>query len=115
MWLMNSGEFDTWNYYYPDGLYFTMLPTDRVNAVVYPVCISSSCDDPEFAASFAAFICFDKDAQMLLRRLETLRGYFPSVTSRSVWDEISSDPLFGAQAMLYEQYMDFADYSVAED
>ncbi len=115
MWLMDSGEFDTWSAYYPDGLYFTMLPTDRVNATVYPVCLSSSCTDAEFAASFASFICFDKDAQMLLRRLETLRGYFPPISSRGVWDLISTDEQFGAQTMLYEQFMSYALYEVAED
>lgn len=115
MWLMNSGEFDTWSAYYPDGLYFTMLPSENVNAVVYPICLSSSCEDSEFAADFASFICFDKDAQMLLRRMETLRGYFPPISTDSVWGLISSDEQFGAQAMLYEQYMDYADYSVAVD
>ena len=115
MWLMNSGEIDTWSYYYPDGLYFTMLPTERVNAVVYPVCLSSDCEDPEFASGFASFICFDRDAQMLLRRLEPLRGFFPPVTTRGVWDQISSDELFGAQSMLYEQYMNDAVYTIAGD
>ena len=114
MWLMNSGEFDTWEYYYPDGLYFTMLPTDNVNAVVYPLCLSASSSDPEFAAGFASFICFDKDAQMLLRRLEPLRGYFPSISSRGVWDVISTDEKFGTSAMLYEQYMEQAVYTAAE-
>ena len=115
MWLMNSGEITTWETYYPDGLYFTMLPSDNVNAVVYPVCLSSSCTDPEFAAEFASFICFDSDAQMLLRRLEPLRGFFPPVTSRGVWNEIFDDPVFGSQAMLYEQYIADADFTVAED
>ena len=115
MWLMNSGEFDTWSSYYPDGLYFTMLPSPTVNAVVYPVCVSSSCSDSEFAADFAAFLCFDKDAQMLMRRLESLRGFFPPITTRGVWDEMSTDPAFGAQSMLYEQYMSNAVYRVAED
>ena len=115
MWLMNSGEFETWSSYYPDGLYFTMLPTENVNAVVYPVCLSATCEDTEFAADFAAFICFDKDAQMLLRRLETLRGYFPPIYTDGVWSLMSSDEQFGSQAMLYEQYMDYADYSVAVD
>ncbi len=113
MWLMNSAEFDTWNYYYPDGLYFTMLPTDRVNAVVYPLCLSAESDDAEFAAGFASFICFDRDAQMLIRRLESLRGFFPPVSSSGVWDEMSSDESFGAQSMLYEQYMSNAVYSPA--
>lgn len=115
MWLMNSAEVDTWNYYYPDGLYYTMLPTSNVNAVVYPICLSSSSADPDFASGFASFICFDRDAQMLMRRLESLRGFFPPVNSRGVWDQISSDELFGAQSMLYEQYMNDAVYTVAKD
>lgn len=115
MWLMNSSEVDTWNTYYPDGLYFTMLPTESVNAVVYPLCISSTSDDPAFATDFATFICFDKDAQLLLRRLESLRGFFPPVSTRSVWDQLSSDELFGAQSMLYEQYMNDAVYSISGD
>lgn len=115
IWIMNSGEFDTWNTYYQDGLYFTMLPTSNVNAVVYPICVSSSCDNPEFAADFASFICFDKDAQMLMRRLESLRGFFPPISTRGVWDEMSTDASFGAQSMLYEQYMSSAVYRVAED
>ena len=115
MWIMNSGEFDTWSTYYPDGLYFTMLPSSVVNAVVYPLCISSTCSDPEFASDFASFLCFDKDAQMLMRRLESLRGFFPPITTRGVWDEMSTDPAFGAQSMLYEQYMSNALYRVAED
>ena len=115
VWVMNSSEFDTWSSYYPDGLYFTMLPAGNVNAVVYPICVSSTCTDPEFAADFAAFICFDKDAQMLMRRLEALRGFFPPITTRGVWDEISTDPDFGAQSMLYEQYLTSAIYDVAGD
>ena len=115
MWIMNSGEFDTWSTYYPDGLYFTMLPSSVVNAVVYPLCISSTCSDPEFASDFASFLCFDKDAQMLMRRLESLRGFFPPITTRGVWEQMSTDPSFGAQSMLYEQYMSSAVYRVAED
>lgn len=115
MWLMNSGEFDTWNFYYPDGLYFTMLPSENVNAVVYPLCLSSDSADPEFAAGFASFLCFDKDAQMLIRRLESLSGYFPPVSYGGVWDEVITDEQFGSTAMLYEQYMDQAVYTAAED
>ena len=113
MWLMNSAETDTWNTYYPDGLYFTMLPSENVNAVVYPLCLSADSDDAEFAADFAAFICYDRDAQMLLRRLESLRGFFPPVSARGVWDEMSADEVFGAQSMLYEQYMTNAVFTVA--
>jgi len=113
MWLMNSAETDTWNTYYPDGLYFTMLPSENVNAVVYPLCLSADSDDAEFAADFAAFICYDRDAQMLLRRLESLRGFFPPVSARGVWDEMSADEVFGAQSMLYEQYMPNAVFTVA--
>jgi len=115
MWLMESYEFDTWNYYYPEGLYFTMLPTERVQSVVYPICVSSTCSDPEFAASFASFVCFDPDAQMLLRRLEPLRGFMPPVSTGGVWDEMASDEYFGTQSMLYEQYMANAVYNVAEN
>lgn len=115
MWLMNSAETDTWNTYYPDGLYFTMLPSENVNAVVYPLCLSADSDDAEFAADFAAFICYDRDAQMLLRRLESLRGFFPPVSARGVWDEMSADEVFGAQSMLYEQYMPNAVFTVAGD
>ena len=115
MWLMNSAETDTWNTYYPDGLYFTMLPSENINAVVYPLCLSADSDDAEFAADFAAFICYDRDAQMLLRRLESLRGFFPPVSARGVWDEMSADEVFGAQSMLYEQYMPNAVFTVAGD
>ncbi len=115
MWLMNSSEFDTWSYYYPDGLYFVMLPSENVNAVVYPLCLSPDSSDPTFASGFASFICFDKDAQMLMRRLESLRGYFPPVVNRGVWDVMSSDSEFGTQVMLYEQYMNNAVYTAAED
>ncbi|MBR1797211.1 MAG: hypothetical protein IJ757_04265 [Clostridiales bacterium] len=113
MWLMNSGEFETWSNYYPNGLYFTMLPSEHVYATVYPVCVSSSCADPDFASDFISFICFDRDAQMLLRRLEPLRGFFPPVSYDGVWNELSDDEDWGPQAMLYEQFMSSADYSVA--
>lgn len=114
MWLMSSNEFDTWNTYYPDSLYFVMLPGERVDAVVYPVCVSSSCEDVDFAMGFASFICFDKDAQMLIHRLEELRGFFPPISANGVWDQISSDERFGAQAMLYEQFMDNAVYTASQ-
>ena len=52
---------------------------------------------------------------MLMRRLESLRGYFPPVVNRGVWDVMSSDSEFGTQVMLYEQYMDNAVYTAAED
>ncbi|MBP5180833.1 MAG: hypothetical protein J6127_06060 [Clostridiales bacterium] len=115
MWLINSSEFDTWNTYYPDGLYFVMLPTERVNAVVYPVCVSASSDDADFATGFATFICFDKDAQMLIRRLEALRGFFPSISNQGVWVQMSDDEYFGSQSMLYEQFMNTADYVAAQE
>ncbi|MBR3533452.1 MAG: hypothetical protein IKN80_06175 [Clostridiales bacterium] len=115
MWLMRSGEFNTWDLYYPDGLYFTMLPTDNVNAEVFPICLSNDSDDPDFAASFASFICFDEDAQLLIRRLEPLRGFFPATSYPEVWDEMSSDGQWGVQAMLYEQYMGNAVYEVSYD
>ncbi len=114
VWLMNSGEFDTWNSYYPDGLYFTMLPTDNVYATVYPLCVSSNSNEYQFAADFAAFICFDRDAQMLINRLEIERGYFPVISSPAVWEILSSDSEFGSQAMLYEQFMSNAVYSLPE-
>ncbi len=81
--------------------------------MVYPLCLSADSDDAEFAADFAAFICYDRDAQMLLRRLESLRGFFPPVSARGVWDEMSADEVFGAQSMLYEQYMPNAVFTVA--
>lgn len=114
VWLMNSGEFNTWNSYYPNGLYFTMLPADNVYATVYPVCVSSSSNEIEFAADFAAFICFDRDAQMLINRLEIERGYFPVISSPAVWELLSADNVFGPQAMLYEQFMSTAVYSLPE-
>jgi len=115
IWLMNSGEFNTWNSYYPDGLYFTMLPTENVFATVYPVCVSSSSNEIDFAADFASFICFDRDAQMLINRLEIERGYFPSISSPAVWEILSNDSEFGSQAMLYEQFMSDAVYRLPED
>lgn len=115
IWLMDSGEFDTWSSYYPNGLYFTMLPTQRVHATTYPLSVSSTSSEIEFSVQFASFLCFDKDAQMLIHRLEDERGYFPSISNPTVWEILSSDSEFGSQAMLYEQFLDEAIYRLPED
>jgi len=113
MWLISSGEYSMWSSYYSDYIYFTMLPDVQVQAEVYPVCLSSSSQNPEFAAGFASFLCFDSDCRMLMYRLEPQRGFFPVIASSGVWDELTADSEFGSQAVLYEQFMSSAEYAAA--
>ena len=100
-----------WSVYYPDSLYFAMLPSDDAESsgipysTVYSMCMSSSCTNKEFASGFAEFMCFDTDALMLLNRVEPQRGYLPCVTSSAVWDIVCEDEIFGTEAMLFEQIL----------
>ena len=111
MWLSSSGSIDMWSVYYPDSLYFAMLPSDDAESsgipysTVYSMCMSSSCTNKEFASGFAEFMCFDTDALMLLNRVEPQRGYLPCVTSSAVWDIVCEDEIFGTEAMLFEQIL----------
>jgi len=111
MWLDSSGSIDMWSEYYPDSLYFAMLPSADAESSgipyssIYSMCMSSDCDNKEFAAGFAEFMCFDSDALMLLYRLEPQRGYLPCITSSTVWDLVCQDEIFGTESMLYEQIL----------
>ena len=116
IWVTSSGNIDLWNEYYPDSLYYSMIPsasgesTGIPYATVYSLCLTESCADKAFASDFAAFMCFDVDAQMLLYRLEPQRGYLPCLNSSGLWDIVCDDTVFGTEAMLFEQMMSRAVY-----
>ena len=116
IWVTSSGSIDMWNDYYPDSLYYSMIPSASGEsngipyATVYSLCLTDSCEDKEFASDFAAFICFDADAQMLLYRLEPQRGYLPCLNSSALWDIVCEDEVFGTEAMLFEQMLPRAVY-----
>lgn len=116
LWLTSSDRIDMLNEYYPDSLYYSMIPSDSGESLgipyasVYSICLTDSSANKEFASDFAAFMCFDVDAQMLLSRLEPQRGYFPCLTSSALWDIVCDDEVFGTEAMLFEQMMPRAVY-----
>ena len=119
LWMDSSADVLRWSQYYPNGLYFTSLPTASSHsnitpyASVYSVCISNSCHDVEFAADFMTYICLDEDAQMLLTRLEPKPGFLPVVKSSYVWDMVCGEDVFGGQAALYKDYIGDAVYCPA--
>ena len=116
IWVSSSGNIDMWNEYYPDSLYYSMIPsasgesTGIPYATVYSLCLTQSCTDKGFASDFAAFMCLDIDAQMLLYRLEPQRGYLPCLNSSALWDIVCDDTVFGTEAMLFEQMLPRAVY-----
>lgn len=116
MWMSSSGSIDRWLSYYPEGLYFAMLPSDNAEssgipyASIYSMCMSEECGNKELAASLAEFMCFDTDALKLIYSQDPQRGYLPCVTSSSVWDLVCDDDVFGTEAMLFEQIMSSSVY-----
>lgn len=112
MWISSSGMIRVWEEYYPDGIYLSLLPSASSGSPLYPMadlyalCISNGTDDEEFAADLAEFLCFDKDALMLLYRLEPMTGYFPSVSDPRVWDLMYEQDDYGSFEMLFEDITD---------
>lgn len=116
LWLDSSANVERWNEYYPDTIYYTMLPCNDIDsdlelyASVYPLCLSTNSGEKSFAANFAAFMCFDMDALMLLNRLEPQIGYYPITDSDMVWDIICSNESFGSVSMIFRQNIQYSYY-----
>ena len=119
VWLDTSDSIATWSEYYPGKLYVMRLPcADTANTGVpylepYCLCVSDACKDKEFAAEFAEFITYDKDAQMLIYRVEDMSGYLPVIRDQGVWAIVCEDEYFGDEAYVYSQIMDNAVYCPA--
>ncbi|MCQ2528779.1 MAG: hypothetical protein MJ108_06645 [Saccharofermentans sp.] len=116
LWLDSSANVQRWSDYYPDTIYYTMLPCNDIDsdlelyASVYPLCLSTKSSEKSFAANFAAFMCFDMDALMLLNRLEPQIGYYPITDSDMVWDIICSNEAFGSVSMIFRQNIQYSYY-----
>lgn len=116
MWMDSSASFEQWNSYYAGNLYYSLLPSSRENGEIFPyagvysLCVSEECIDKDFAAEFASFICFNRNAQMLLHLLEPHEGFLPVLASQQLWDVIKAQPGFGGYAAVLEQYMENAIY-----
>lgn len=112
MWLTSSGKIKMWSDYYSSDIYLSLLPTSSSDspivpmANVYPLCVSATSSDVSFSSDLAYFLCFDPDALMLIYRLEPMTGYFPSVSTPSVWDQMYLSSENGAFEMLFEDVMD---------
>lgn len=115
-WLDSSTNMQRWSEYYPNSIYYSLPPiysdnsTVNLFATVYPVCLSTSCDNKDFAADFAAFICMDLDALMLIQRLEPTVGYYPVSDSDFLWEIICGDDVYGSVSMIFRQNLDNAIY-----
>ena len=112
MWLTSSGKIKMWSDYYSSDIYLSLLPTASSDspivpmANVYPLCVSATSSDISFSSDLAYFLCFDPDALMLIYRLEPMTGYFPSVSTPTVWDQMYLSSENGAFEMLFEDVMD---------
>ncbi len=119
VWLDTSDSIAAWSEYFPGKLYIMRLPcSDTTNAGVpylepYCLCVAETSEDKEFAAEFAEFITYDKDAQMLIYRVEEMSGYLPVIRDQGLWDEVCEDEIFGDEAYVYSQIMDNAVYCPA--
>lgn len=111
LWIASSSEISLWSSYYPGKLYFVQMPSLKASdksvpyLTVYPLCVSSNCDNVDLASDFAAFISLDTDALLLTDRLEHKVGYLPVVSSAGVWDTKIADESFGYIASVYENEM----------
>ncbi|MCQ2531424.1 MAG: hypothetical protein MJ093_01800 [Saccharofermentans sp.] len=109
LWIDSTSNMLRWSAYYPDSIYYSLIPTEsdtddlKLYASVYPLCLSTKSQDKDFAANFAAFICMDTDALMLLERLEPQIGYYPVCDSDMLWDMICDNDEFGSVAMMLRQ------------
>ena len=114
LWIDSSANINIWSDYYPDSLYILHLPCYEATNIgvpyitTYSLCVSKDAGDSAFAAEFAAFISFDPDAQLLIYRLEGMRGLMPVIRNDAVWDLIGEDELFGHMASDIRQTMDNA-------
>ena len=90
---------------------FSSSNTSIPYLTVYPLCVSSNSKEQQLAADFAAFVSLDRDALLLINRLEPKLGYLPLVYSSEVWDQKISDPQFGYIVSVYENMMPEAVYT----
>ncbi len=117
MWIGSSSQIRMWSEYYPDKLYLVRIPgSDVSNAGVaylncYPLCVARTCQDPGFAADFASFLSYDKDALMLIYRLEDMTGFLPVIRNSEAWDAAcEGDGIWPSIAQTMRQIMDNAVY-----
>ena len=117
MWIGSSSQIRTWAEYYPDKLYLAKLPSSDVSNTgalylnCYPICVTKSCSDPDFAASFASFISYDEDAVKLIFRLENMTGFLPLTRNAGIWDYATSgEGIWNVTAQTLKQIMDNAVY-----
>ena len=117
LWISSSSELSLWSSYYPNKLYYMQITsfsssnTSIPYLTVYPLCVSSNSKEQQLAADFAAFVSLDRDALLLINRLEPKLGYLPLVYSSEVWDQKISDPQFGYIVSVYENMMPEAVYT----
>ncbi len=116
VWAGTTDEIPVYDNYMPNTLNVMALPasTDESNCVpvlvCYPLCVSSSCKNPDLACELAAFIALDEDAQLLITRVTKREGYLPCISSPIVWKNYAAVQKYGTYMMQFQELMDQAIY-----
>lgn len=106
MWVGSSSDVSHWTMNQAYTLSIAQIPAvdsdrkSRLALTVYPLCVSSSTDNPKLACDFASFISLDEDAILLSSRLERLDGLLPVVSSNIVWESVCLQQTFGEELLL---------------
>ncbi|MBR2750236.1 MAG: extracellular solute-binding protein [Lachnospiraceae bacterium] len=116
IWAGSSDEVSRYDNYMPNTLVMMQIPsTDKENyspamLSVYPLCISSSCDQPAETVKFASFMALDEDALLLASRLDLKEGFLPVVSSSTVWKNMVSTQKYGSFLSPFQSLMQDAVY-----
>ena len=90
IWAGTTDELPIYDNYMPNTLCLMQIPstgdedmTDPL-MVCYPLCVSSTCEDPKLASDLACFIAMDEDALLLTSRLQKREGGARAPESRAL-------------------------------
>ncbi|MBR5973834.1 MAG: hypothetical protein IK020_01480 [Clostridiales bacterium] len=116
IWTGTTDEIPIYDNYMPNTLCLMQIPSSNDEdlpaplLVCYPLCISSTCENPKLACDLACFFALDEDALLLAARLTNREGYMPCISSPAVWKSMTSKQKYGAYMIQLQELMDQAIY-----
>ena len=116
VWTGMTDEILRYDNYMPNTLSLMQFPTTEEDVysppllASYPLCVSSTCENPKEAVDLMTFMALDEDALLLTARLQSREGYLPSVSYPSVWKAFTGRQKYGMYLIQYEDKMDQAIY-----
>ena len=116
IWAGTTDEIPVYDNYMPNTLCLMQMPVTNDEETAspllccYPLCVSSTCQNPELACNLASFIALVEDALLLTARLTSREGYLPCITSPVVWKAFTGKQKYGAYLSQFQEMMNQAIY-----